>query len=63
MSYDGKTLTVKLTDVTLGQSVTLNTKVNIASVVGTQAYAGFTGGTGSTAGLLDILSWTYTPRP
>jgi hypothetical protein len=62
MTYDGATLTVTLRDMTTGKSASVAVKVNVAAVVGgPNAFIGFTGGTGKTSGLVDVLSWGYTP--
>ncbi|WP_439621800.1 PA14 domain-containing protein [Gemmata sp.] len=62
MTYDGTTLTVTLRDTVTGKAAALAVKVNVAAIVGgPTAFIGFTGGTGTGAGVLDVLSWTYAP--
>lgn len=60
LTYDGTTLTETITDLFSGQSFTVSYQVDIAGIIGSDtAYVGFTGGTGGTWALQDILSWTY----
>jgi hypothetical protein len=60
MTYDGATLTWKITDATVGRSFTSSATVNIPSMVGgSTAYVGFTGSTGGQAATQDVLTWTY----
>ena len=62
MNYDGSTLNVTISDVLTGASASQSYSVDIPSVVGsTQAYVGFTGGTGGLTSIPAILNWTYTP--
>ncbi|VTT99044.1 cellulose-binding domain protein : Cellulose-binding domain protein OS=Laribacter hongkongensis (strain HLHK9) GN=LHK_00825 PE=4 SV=1: PA14: PKD: Lectin_legB [Gemmataceae bacterium] len=62
VSYNGSALTVTLRDATTGRSVVLRVNVNVAAIVGgPSAFIGFTGGTGKTNGVVDVLSWAYTP--
>jgi hypothetical protein len=62
MSYDGTTLTVKITDATTGASATQSYAVNIPQAIGGGlAYAGFTGGTGGQTATEDITNWVFTP--
>ncbi len=61
VAYDGKTLTLQLTDIVTQKTVTESFLVNIPQVVGgTSAYVGFTGGTGLYSSSQKILTWTYT---
>jgi hypothetical protein len=63
MTYDGTTLTWKVTDTVTGKSFTKSVAINIPSYVGgNTAYVGFTGGTGGLAATQDILNWTYNPN-
>ena len=60
LSYDGTTLTLTITDATTSKSFTTSWTVNIPTTVGsTTALVGFTGGTGGTTAIQDVLSWTY----
>jgi len=60
ISYDGTTLTLTITDTVTNASFTTSAAINIPSVVGgNTAYAGFTGGTGGSAAVQNVLSWTY----
>jgi fibronectin type 3 domain-containing protein len=61
MSYDGTTLTVTITDTNTKATATQKYTVNIPSYSGSQAYVGFTGGTGGQTTTINILNWTYTP--
>jgi fibronectin type 3 domain-containing protein len=64
LGYDGTTLRVTLTDTTTGAAASQSYAVKIPATVGaSQAYVGFTAGTGSLTATQDILSWTYTPGP
>jgi Legume lectin domain/Chitobiase/beta-hexosaminidase C-terminal domain len=59
--YDGTTLTLTLTDQTTGKTFTQSFNVNIPQVVGgNTAYAGFTGGTGGSSAIQNILNWVLT---
>ena len=62
MSYDGTTLTMTITDMSnTTQTFTTSWPVNIASAVGSSnAYVGFTGGTGSLTAIQEILTWSYS---
>lgn len=58
--YDGTNLTMTLTDtVTMGSVVEVFPIDIPAAVGGSKAWAGFTGGTGSTTSVQNVLSWTY----
>jgi hypothetical protein len=63
VSYDGAALTVTLTDTATGATASLRTAVNLtAAVGGSSAYVGFTGGTATKGGSLDVLSWSYAAK-
>lgn len=62
MTYDGTTLTVKITDENTAATATQTYTVDIPAMVGgNTAMAGFTGGTGSLSASEDILDWTLAP--
>jgi Legume lectin domain/Fibronectin type III domain len=62
MTYDGATLSVTLTDTVTNATATQSYAVNIASIVGSSnAYVGFTAGTGGLYSSQKIQSWTFTP--
>ena len=61
MVYDGTTLTMQITDATTQQSFVTSWPINIpATVGGTTAYVGFTGGTGGSTATQSILSWSFS---
>jgi hypothetical protein len=61
MSYDGKTLSLTITDLVTGASVVRSFPVDLPSTIGsTAAYVGFTGGTGGLTASQKILTWTFT---
>ncbi len=61
--YDGRNLTMTLTDTKTGASVTEQYTVNISSIVGsTSAYVGFTASTGAGSANQQIKSWTYSAQ-
>ena len=63
ITYDGTTLTLKLTDPVTSKTFTFNQVVNIPQIVGgNTAYVGFTGGTGGSAASQKILTWTYATQ-
>ena len=63
MSYDGTTLTVTITDTVTHATASQSYTVNIPQVVGSNtAYVGFTGGTGGSTAVQNILTWTYQPH-
>jgi len=63
VTYNGTTLTMKLTDVVTNKSFTLSKAINIPSTVGAStAYVGFTGGTGGLSASQKIIDWTYTVK-
>ena len=60
LSYNGTTLSLSITDATTNAKFTTSWTVNIPTTVGsTTALVGFTGGTGGTTSIQDVLSWTY----
>lgn len=62
MSYDGTTLTVTITDTTTHATASQSYAVNIPDLVGSNTgYVGFTGGTGGSTAVQNILTWTYSP--
>jgi hypothetical protein len=61
VTYNGTTLTMKLTDAVTNKTFTLTKAINIPTIVGAdKAYVGFTGGTGGLTSSQKILYWTYT---
>ena len=61
LSYNGTTLTLTITDATTSKNFTTSWAVNIPTTVGsTTALVGFTGGTGGTTAIQDVLNWTYS---
>lgn len=61
IAYNGTTLTLTLSDATNGATVTESYAVNIPQIVGANsAFVGFTGGTGGSSMVANILDWTYT---
>ncbi|HEV8067501.1 MAG TPA: fibronectin type III domain-containing protein [Planctomycetaceae bacterium] len=62
MSYDGTTLTVTITDASTKATATESYTVNIPQVIGSNTgYVGFTGGTGGSTAVQNILTWSYSP--
>jgi hypothetical protein len=60
LSYNGTTLSLSITDASTSAKFTTSWTVNIPTTVGsTTALVGFTGGTGGTTSIQDVLSWTY----
>ena len=60
VTYDGTNLTLTLTDAATSASFTTTEAVNLASVLGgTNAYVGFTAGSGGSSMNTNILDWTY----
>jgi len=63
-TYDGTTLTEKLTDTYTNAVFTHSYAINIPATVGANtAYVGFTGASGGATAIQNILSWTYTALP
>ena len=61
MSYDGTNLTMSITDATTNATFTHTWAVNVTGTVGgSNAYVGFTGGTGGYTAIQDIIGWTLT---
>src|SRR5207302_8267855 len=59
MTYDGATLKVIITDSVTQATATQAYTLDIPTIVGgSTAFAGFTGGTGAQAAILNILTWT-----
>jgi hypothetical protein len=60
--YDGTTLTMTISDTTnTAQTFTTSWLVNIPAIVGgNTAYVGFTGATGGSTAIQEIVSWTYS---
>jgi uncharacterized protein YidB (DUF937 family) len=63
VGYDGKTLTLVLSDPQTNAQFTLSQPVDIPGAVGgNTAFIGFTGGTGGTVSTQKILTWTYAAQ-
>jgi hypothetical protein len=63
VTYNGKTLTMKLLDLVTNKTFTFSHAINIPKVVGAdKAYVGFTGGTGGLSASQKLLYWTYTAQ-
>ncbi len=61
VTYDGTNLILVLTDTVTSASFTTKSAINIPSIVGsTNAYVGFTGGTGGSSMTTNILTWTLS---
>jgi hypothetical protein len=61
ITYNGTTLTLTITDLTVSASFTTSWPINIPTTVGANiAYVGFGGGTGGLTAIQQILSWTYS---
>ena len=60
ITYDGTTLILTVTDTVTGAEFTTNWAVNLPTTIGANtAYAGFTGGTGASTAVQDVITWTY----
>lgn len=60
VTYNGTTLSLKLTDLVNQKSFTFSKAINIPAVVGAKtAFVGFTGSTGGELASQKILYWTY----
>ncbi len=58
--YDGTNLTLTLTDTLTSAVFSQAFPVNIPSTIGgSSAYVGFTGGTGGSTAIQNVLSWSY----
>jgi hypothetical protein len=63
MTYDGTTLSVTILDTVTQATATQNYLIDIPATVGSSnAYVGFTGGTGGLALFQDLSSWTFSPN-
>ena len=63
MTYDGTTLSMRITDLTTQATFQTSWIINIPSTVGgNTAYLGFTAGTGGAGATQDILSWVFTSQ-
>ncbi len=61
LSYNGTTLTVVITDSVTHAVATQTYSTNIPSIVGgPTAYVGFTGGTGTSGAIQEIVNWSYS---
>lgn len=61
ISYDGTTLSLKLTDLVTNKTFEYSQAIDIPSTVGgNTAYVGFTGGTGGLSSDMEIVNWTYS---
>ena len=61
LTYNGTTLSMKMTDTVTSSTFSQSWAVNIPSTVGNStAYVGFTGATGGVYANQDVLSWVYT---
>ena len=64
MSYDGTTLEVTITDTATLVSASQSYTIDIpAQIGGSQAFVGFTGGTGGLSAVQEVLSWTFQSQP
>lgn len=64
LTYDGTTLTEKITDTATAATVTYTYVINIPTTIGSNtAYIGFTGGTGGATVTADVLTWNYSLLP
>jgi len=64
LTYDGTTLTQRVSDTVNGSIFTQNYTVNIPTTIGSStAFLGFTGGTGGQTTTQDILTWSYSVTP
>jgi fibronectin type 3 domain-containing protein len=63
ITYDGTDITVQMRDtVTNATAAQTYRNINLSSILGSDdAFIGFTGSTGDTAGFAEILAWTYAP--
>jgi hypothetical protein len=60
LTYDGATLTLRLTDTVTGAMFIGSQAIDIPGTVGgNTAFVGFTAGTGGTVSTQSILNWTY----
>lgn len=62
ITYDGTTLFLDLTDTASETTYSYQFTIDIAAAVGdTEAYVGFTGGTGGLFAVQSVADWSYTP--
>ena len=60
VTYDGTNLGLTITDTVTAASFTYSWPINLSSAIGsTTAYAGFSGGTGGSTAIQDVITWTY----
>jgi hypothetical protein len=63
VTYDGTTLSMRLTDQVTNKTFSLSKAINIPQVVGANAaFVGFTGSTGGLSAIQKILTWTYSTQ-
>ena len=61
IKYNGKTLSVNITDSVNAETYKFSQSINIPQIVGgNTAYVGFTGSTGTNAATQEVLTWSYT---
>ena len=61
IQYDGTTLTATATNLEGSGSASVSYDVDIPAILGTsEAYVGFTAGTGNSAADHDVLSWQFS---
>lgn len=60
ITYLSGMLTVRITDKTTGAAATQTYAIDLGSILGANAFVGFTAGTGGLSATQDILNWTYT---
>ncbi len=60
VTYTNPTLSVTITDGITQAQATQAYQIDLGSVLGSTAYAGFAGGTGAAVTTANITSWTYT---
>ncbi len=64
LTYDGTTLTQRVSDTVTGAIFTRNYTVNIPTTIGSSTgFLGFTGATGGETTTQDILTWSYSVTP
>ena len=64
ITYDGTTLTTKLTDLTTAATFTISTNINIPAIIGSgTAYVGFTGGDGGAVSTQIISNFSMFSAP
>ena len=62
LSYDGKTLTEKLTDLSNGAVYSTNYETDLSGIIGSgSAYVGFSGGTGGATSTQVVSNFTFQP--